>query len=90
MKDDLYLAIFQLVLDHYIESCFEVPIYVKINIGDFDALKFNCEEVYLPNDIFEHIELEAHKDQDSWPFNNEVTIVMKNHPVLNTSKVFEA
>lgn len=90
MTKDLYLAIFELVMDHYIESCFEVPIYVKINVTDFDVDKFNVEDVHIPNGLFDHIELESFKENPDSFYSNDITIVMRNHPILNTSKVLKA
>lgn len=89
IKDD-YLSLFELILDHYVESCFEVPLYVKINMSDFDVDAFNSAKVYVPNQFFKHIELEAYKDHGGLPFSNDVTIVMREHPILNTCKVLEA
>ena len=90
MPYEIYLAIFDRIMEQYIEVCLEVPVYIKINIQDFDIDEFNKVNSKLENPIFKHVDLKASKEDSSWPFDSEITIEMLSHPVIKVCKVFAA
>ena len=90
MDNDLYLSIILLVKDHYIDSCFEIPLYVKININDFDIDEFNASEIDILENPFSFIELKSFKEESLLPYSNDIVIAMVSHPIFKAEKVFEA